>query len=112
MNSKILIRYEPGGLIQERRNLKTGYEIWHVALNWQIGRVEAYYTGEGRAIKWRTLDHWLTDYKSGYASRDAAAQDLAANCPRTVALIAQRTARVLDKLGELPAEGGAATSKG
>lgn len=104
--NNVWLRYEAGGLIQERKNLKVGYEIVHVELDWRVGRVEAYFTGEARAVKWRTLDHWLEDYKSGYLSREAAAQDLVANCPRTVALISQRRARAAQKRGELPKEGG------
>lgn len=87
------IRYERGGLIQERENLRSGWEMFLPNLGdlW-VGRVESYW--QGSAILWRSLDHWYCDFRQGYASREEAAQALVNFCPRTRQLVAARVERL------------------
>lgn len=88
---EVWLRYlPPSCLIQQRRGVIKAYEIWHVELNLEVGRVELYADDKSGGSKWRTLDHWKEDYKDGHATREEAAQNLVKNCPRVVARLEQR----------------------
>jgi hypothetical protein len=83
-------------MIQQRRGVLSRYEIRMPEIkDWQVGMVEKYLTADDK-VRWRTLDHWKCDWKSGFLGREAAAQDLVANCPRTVQLIADRRRKLTD----------------
>lgn len=87
------IRYERGGLIQERENLRSGWEMYLPALGdiW-VGRVESYW--QGSAIMWRSLDHWYCDFRQGYRGREVAAQELVLYCPGTKELVRRQRERL------------------
>ncbi len=104
-DGKVWLRYEPGPLIQERPNLKNAYEIRHVELDIHVGRVEHYWEeAADMQLRWRTLDTWNREYRTGFRSREAAAQDLVQTSPRVLERIAGRR-----RLRELRAEGGPAS---
>lgn len=85
--SKMWLRYlPPSSLIGERWGVLVRYEIHAPELgNRELGHVEKYLDGD--VARWRTMDHKLSDWTSGFSSREAAAQDLVTRCPRTVALV-------------------------
>lgn len=90
--------YERGGLIQHRVNLRSAWNVVIPPLRrLRVGRVESYWTGEhGNAVRWRSLDHWYYDFRQDYASRELAARELVAQCPRAARLIADRQARLAE----------------
>lgn len=86
--SKVWLKYVPpsGYTIQERRDALCLYEIQIPELgDWCVGMVEQY--AEGKTVRWRTLDHRKEDWRSGFLTREEAAQDLVANCPRAREMI-------------------------
>lgn len=93
--TKLWLKYvAPSYYIQERSGVLTRYEIQVPELrNKMVGMVEKYFLRDG-ATRWRTLDHWLMDWKSGFATREKAAQNLVTSCPRTVELIRVRRERL------------------
>lgn len=93
--TKLWLKYvAPCYFIQERRGVLCRYEIQVPELrDWPVGMVEKYFTQSG-SVRWRTLDHWLCDWRDGFTSREKAAQDLVVSSPRTVKLIATRRERV------------------
>src|SRR5688572_16718409 len=84
--------YERGGLIQHRPLLRSAWDIVIPPLRrLRVGRVESYWESEDSArVLWRTLDHWLCDFREGYRTRDQATKELVAECPRATELIRQR----------------------
>jgi hypothetical protein len=74
----------PNYWIQSRRGVLRRYEIQTPEYcDRQLGMVEQY-TGSKGEVRWRTLDFRKNDWKSGFLTREAAAQDLILTCPAVI----------------------------